>query len=184
LIIAMAADSSTVSFLLPPGAAGPVIITGLTVPYLASALTLTATTQINGTNTSALTGTDDISTAPSVPVPTASGQSNSFIDVGSWAGDCGGVPCQWYKIDLAAAADIDFTSSWDNTADLGIYVVESDGSTLVDACDAHGNGATAQPEACTISFAAAGTYYIQMQNFAPFYPDPDPAWFIITMSLP
>jgi hypothetical protein len=185
-VVGITADSSGLLFLAPPGAAGTATVGGLTLPYLSSAQTLVTTTPMATTTTICCTlpGTSAQGTAPTIPVPTVSGQSTAFFDAGTWAGSCGGVPCQWYRIDIPAAGAIDFSSVWDNNADLGIYVVASDGTTGVGTCDALGDVAGANFEACTVTFAAAGTYYIQMQNFASFYPDPDPAWFGITMTMP
>jgi len=184
LITGISADSSAVSFLPPPASSGAASLTNVIVNGVPVPLALPSTNTITVAATTTYTGTNALATAPTVAVPTVSGQTTGFFDLGSWAGSCSGAPCQWYKIVVPAAGDIDFSSLWDNQSDLGIYVVASNGTTAIGSCDAHGDGATAQPEACTITFAAAGTYYIQMQNFAPFYPDPDPAWFEITLTAP
>ncbi|MGE0355113.1 MAG: hypothetical protein AB7I33_14605 [Gemmatimonadales bacterium] len=182
VITGISADSSSVQFLPPPASTGSptldnVIISGVPVPInLVSSGSLTVA---NATN---YTGTDALATAPSV-APPASGETTGFFDLGSWGGNCGGAPCQWYRLDVTTAGDYHFSSVWDNNSDLGIYVVNSTGTSTIGACDAAGNGSGAQPEACDITLAV-GTYYIQMQNFAPFYPDPDPAWFGITIMLP
>ena len=180
-ITSMSPDFSTLSFLPVPGSVGNLVVSDLQLPYLAGSLSLTADDQVTVGPTLYL-GTDAQATAPTIPTP-ASGQTIGFYDVGSWGGDCGGAPCQWYKLIVTTAGDYDFSSAWDNNSDLGIYVVASNGTTGVGACDAAGDGSGAQPEACTITLAA-GTYYVQMQNFAPFYPDPDPAWFFISITLP
>jgi hypothetical protein len=182
IVTGIAADSSTISFLPAPGSTGNPEITGVRLSYLASGVDLTATSGLTVGATSNYTGTDDPGTAPTVEVPSVQGASTGFFDLGSWTGDCGGVPCQWYTFTVATAGDYFVTSAWDNTADLGFFILESDASTTVAGFDAHGNGADGQPEEGTVTLAA-GTYYLVVENFAPFYPDPDPAWFRVDFTL-
>ena len=141
-------------------------------------LTLNTTDTLKPVNTSVFTGTDAFATAPVV--------TTSFYDLGSFGGtaDCG-LPCQVYEITIPAAGDYDFSANWDNNTDLGLYFLDAGLNYLADACDAHGNGATAKTEDCTVTFPAAGTYYLEMDNYGPFYspPDPAPAWFSISFSL-
>jgi hypothetical protein len=174
------------TFLPIPGSTGAVTVSNVEVDFLAGTpLTLPLATSITVSTTVAnLAGTDLPGTAPLVTAP-ASGTSFAFADGQTRAGDCGGVPCTWYKLDVAAAGDLDFTSTWSNTTDLGVYVTDGAFATI-GGCDAHGNGATAKPEECTITFDAPGIYYIQMQDFGPFYgsDNAEPDWFIISITAP
>jgi hypothetical protein len=182
IITGISTDSTQVSFLPPPGSTGAptvnnVIVTGVPVPI---ELPTQGTLAVTGTTT--YTGTNASGSAPTIYVPSVQGASTGFFDLGSWAGNCGGVPCQWYTFTVTTAGDYFVTSAWDNTSDLGFFILESDGTTVVDGFDAHGNGATAQPEEGTVTLPA-GTYFLQVQNFAPFYPDPDPTWFRVDFTL-
>ncbi|HXE57867.1 MAG TPA: PPC domain-containing protein [Gemmatimonadales bacterium] len=183
--LARSEDGTTLTVLPPLGASGGASVSDVRPAYAPEVpLELPLTTDITvGSAVTPIGGTGAPGTAPSVVVP-SSGGVTAFYDAGSWAGDCDGVPCQWYRIEVGDAADLDFGARWDNQADLGIYVFEGDAATLVGACDDHANGADAQPEACTITLPAAGTYYVTMQNFAPFYPDPDPTYFLLQIAAP
>ena len=185
IVTGVSQDGTTLFFLAPPGGSGDATITDVHLPYLSAGLTLT---EVGGTgalavqNATSLTGTDASGTAPTFTAPDITGATTSFFDLGSWVASCGGVPCQWYKLTVATAGDYFIHSSWDNTSDIGVFILASDAATQVAGFDAHGNGATAQPEEGSVTLAA-GTYFIVVENFAPFYPDPDPAWFRIDITL-
>ena len=97
----------------------------------------------------------------------------------------GGSGCLYYKINVAAAGPVPFVLSYPATtlgSDLGLYFMDAtfNAFTAV-ACDSHGRGATASPEACTVIFPAAGTYYIELVDYGAFYPggsatNPPPPW--------
>lgn len=177
------------------GSTGVATVSGIEVDFLPGVpLTLPLVTSVTaGSTVAAMPGTDDPTTAPLLSTP-ASGGLYAFYDAGTFpgtfpAGDCelfadGDLyRCQWYRIEITTPGDLTFKGTWENTADLGIYIAD-DTYAFFDGCDSHGNGATSQPEECTVTFATAGTYYIGMATFAEFYPDPDPAWFLIEISAP
>lgn len=171
LAISRAPDGSSVTLLVAPGTNGPITIAGVTTTFADLDLTLSTTESIIATGTSDFTGTDAYATAPSV-VP------EGFYDLGTWGGaaDCG-LDCQIYKFTVPSAGTYSFSLTWSNDTDLGVYVSDGAGNYLADACDAHGNGGTAQPEACDIAFPTAGDWYIEVQSFGAFYgPDPNPSW--------
>ncbi len=182
IVDSVSADSLTLWFVPLPGSTGTPLVSNLVLSFLTTVplSNIAATTAIT-VGGSVFTGTDASSTAPTVATP-AAGSAVAFADSGTWAGDCGGAPCNWYKFVVTTGDDYTFDATWDNTSDLGTYIVESDATTGVDACDAAGD---APPvfEKCTITLVP-GTYYIQMQNFAPFYPDPDPGMFKLVISRP
>ncbi len=83
--------------------------------------------------------TGALATAPAISVP-ASGSSEILYDAAAMngSGDClgsEGVPCRFYRIDLAAATTMDFAASWFDdpagvgaTTDLGVYMVDAGGN--------------------------------------------------------
>jgi hypothetical protein len=179
-----------------PGSTGTATVSNVEVAFLAGTpLSLPLVTSITvGSTVAALAGTDDPATAPTIDLPAAGGVT-AFYDAGTFpgtfpAGDCelfgdgDFYRCQIYRIDVATAGDLTFTGKWSNTADLGIYIADDTFTFTGDSCDAHGNGATSQPEECTVTFATPGTYYVAMATFAEFYPDPDPDWFTIEIRAP
>lgn len=117
----------------------------------------------------ALPGTDAFATAPLVP-------NNGTFDVGSFGAgaDCG-LPCQVYKINITAAGAKTFTVAWNNNADLGLYFLNPGLTAYLfgAVCDAHGAGGTAQPETCTVTFPAAGVYYLELDDYSSFYGPPN-----------
>lgn len=176
IVVSQAADGSSATLQLAPGSSGAVTIAGITPDFAALNLTLSTTTSVTVGATSVITGEDAIATAPLV-VP------GGFYDLPVWGGECGSWPCVTYKLDVPAPGGYDFSLTWSNETDLGLYFLDSTFADLDDACDAHGNGSTAQPEACTVNFSAAGTYYMQVLSFGPAYgPDPEPDWVGVTWS--
>jgi hypothetical protein len=193
IVIDRAVDGRSITVLPPPGTtstgAASVVTDYLTAVPLATttdvALTINATVP-------AQPGTNSPATAPVITIP-APGTSGGFFDGGAFgaAATCGalnsGVPCQLYKFTLAADATFDASLGWSNTADLGLYILTADGTGDIPGqkCDALGNGAAGQPEACTITLPA-GTYLAAVVAFGIFYTpvDPNPAWVSLQISTP
>lgn len=175
-----------------PGSAGSPTISGV-IADVAPAFKLTLPgsmpTPLAMTTTlaaSPFTGTDDPSTAPLVT-------PNGFIDavetslvstpcIATSAG--GGSGCLYYKINIAAAGAVPFRLEFPMTtlgSDLGLYFLDAAFNPIPGACDSHGRGTSASPETCTITFAAPGTYYIELVDYGGFYPggsatNPPPPW--------
>jgi hypothetical protein len=100
-------------------------------------------------------------------------------------GNAGGATCQYYKLVVAAAGPKAFNFTWDSADDLGLYFMDSAFNGIAGSCDAGGNGATGHPENCTITFPAAGTYYLEVADYGPFYPAgtaPKPNWIQATFN--
>jgi hypothetical protein len=165
--------ATTITFQPTPGSAGIPTVQGviassspmftLTLPAAVGKLAMQAT--------SALTGTDAFATAPLI-VP------NGTYDLGTFGGeaDCG-LPCQVYKINVAAAGPVTFTLSYPTVDDLGLYFLDSGLNYIFGAeCDAL--GPTTTPETCTQNFPAAGTYYLEVDDYGSFYAAnyPPPPW--------
>lgn len=178
--VVLARTATTLTVMPAPGSGGsPAAVSGI-IPASAPAFTLSIPAVLptplamQATATS-LPGTDDPATAPLIVfAPTA----NGIIDgTSTWVDTFCGYDCAWYKITVAAAGPVNFTLTWPNSDDLGLYFYDS----ILDpigggGCDAHGNGAGASPETCTITFPAAGTYYLDVEDFGVFYPEPQPEW--------
>jgi hypothetical protein len=179
VVIAVAADSSSLTFLPFPGSRGTPVISGALINFLPTApLTLTSTDTVT-VPTSPLAGTDAPATAPLVATPTADVPTFLFDSAGFGAAVCGGnsgAPCQLYKFTVAPGdTAFDATLNWYNGADLGLYVLSADGNTDTgQSCDAGGNaaGGAGFTEACTIALPP-GDYLLAVVSFAPFYDPPD-----------
>jgi hypothetical protein len=181
VITGISADSNSVSFIPFPGSSGPITVDSTALDILP---TVPLTVNLPAIITvPALSGTGDPATAPLIAAP-GTGATVSIFDHGDAPGyvGCGDiqVDCQIYKFVVpAGGATYDFTMTWSNTADEGLYFLGADGATATgDACDSNGNGATAQPEICSDLALAAGTYYLAVVPFGPLYvpPDPNPTW--------
>jgi Bacterial pre-peptidase C-terminal domain len=172
----VAVDGSSLTFVPTPGATGTLTVTDVQVAGFPLQLPSTAGDVTAGTTVTPIAGTDAPGTAPTIEVP-GLGITRGFVDNGTSVGyaSCGdvGLPCQVYKFTLAADAVFDVTAVWSNTSDVGIYFLEGDGTTLTGNtdCDSHGNDGS--PETCTQELAA-GTYFLAMVPFGPFYPTPEP----------
>jgi len=190
ITVGVSADSSTLSFLPLPGSSGDITVGGTGLAFLPSVpLPITVTAPLT-VSTTPLAGTNSPATAPSMNAP-ALGQTVHLVDFGTapgYACPTAGVPCQVYKLVVpAGGGTYDFTLTWSNTSDLGLYIFAADGTTFTgNACDANGNGDAAQPEICTGVALAEGTYVLAEAPFGPFYvpPDPLPDWFHLQVTSP
>ena len=179
--LSFAADSSSVTFRAhKPGASGTISVQGIIISNLPQVpLLLDATTAVTVSNTVlTLPGADAYATAPEVQIP-PTGKTGGVVDNGVWftgpaaCSSALGGPCRLYKIVLTTARTFTINASWDNTADVGVYRVNSTGTTLTNiGCDIHGP-APGHFETCTISNLAAGTYFLLVDDFSPFYGPPD-----------
>jgi hypothetical protein len=167
-----AADGSTITVIPIPGSVGTADIAGVS-PTAAPQFILTLTTveTITVPPIVPLEGTGDITTAPTLTVPTA-GNSVVLNDGGSFdgVGDCcfgGGV--RFYKITLAAPTTLTGTLDWFQGQDLGLYWVAADGVTPVGNFNGDSGGPGAHPETSTVTLAA-GTYFVGAVNFGPGIP--------------
>lgn len=176
LVTSIAADSSAISFVPVPGSGtGPVNIDGIALSFLTS-VSLSLPSQ--PTLAVGPGGGDAFGTAPTLAIP-GTGITATYYDAGPFvtgpavcSNSLGG-PCRIYKFTVAASTSISFSASWSNTTDLGIYFSTTGSNVVVTTgCDGHGNGAAGQPESCTGTFPA-GTYYVIVDSFAPFYAAPD-----------
>ncbi|HSE66853.1 MAG TPA: hypothetical protein VLB12_07695 [Gemmatimonadales bacterium] len=173
--------ASNLSFIPAGGTNGPLTVQAA-LDYAGGGLvaTLTDTTIINKPGGGTASGS--FATAPVITLP-ASGTSYVVYDNTPFnnSADClnsEGVACRLYRLDLAAPATFDLNATWFDdpagvgaTTDLGVYWVDAGGNDVGSfGCDNHGNDGA--PETCTVSLPA-GTFYMAMVTFAPFYDPPD-----------
>ena len=167
-----AVDGSTITIIPIPGSTGTAEIAGVS-PTAAPQFILTLPTvqTIAVAGIVPLEGTDDPSTAPDLTIPTA---GNQFVlnDAGAFEGPgdcCFDAPTRFYKLTIAAPTTLTFTLDWFQGQDLGVYITESDGLTVIDAGDSFGEGAGGHPETVTVAFVP-GTYYAAIPNFSASNP--------------
>ena len=177
-------SSGSIKFVPTPGATGPLTVTDVDVVGFPLALPSNAGDLTVGTTVAALAGTSSPASAPTIPEPTGT-IATGIVDGNSYGyTGCGdiGVDCQVYKLVLTSDETIHIKTSWSNSADLGFYFLESDGTTAnANACDDNGRDG---PEECDLDFTA-GTYYLAVVPFGAFYPelDPNPDWVKIQLSI-
>jgi hypothetical protein len=171
IIQSVAGDGSSITLLPLPGSTGPGVITGV-FPTAATQFSLTMPTKqaITVPPLEPLPGTDKISTAPTLSIP------STTVDAGTFAAaDCGqntGSACQLYKIVLPADVTLHVRlEGFGSPADLGLYFINPDGTDAAQSCDILGN--FSPPEDCNLDFTA-GTYIMAVISFGPEYPTPDP----------
>jgi hypothetical protein len=192
IVVSRSDDGRTLTIFPPPGAANAGAVTGVLLDYIQS-VPLTTTTSVALTISPTVPpqpGTDSPATAPVIELP-ASGGTLAFYDGTAFGSPvCGvandGVPCQLYKFTMPADGSFDVTLAWNNTTDLGVYILTADGTGDADqACDDLGNAEDGGEEACTIELTA-GDYLLAVVNFGPFYtpPDPAPDWISLAITTP
>jgi hypothetical protein len=182
-----AADSSSITFQVPPGTAGAVKVDSVVVTALPQfPLSLPAKDTIVAGPLTALAGTGSTGSAPNTNAPGLGGAAAIF-DVGTFTandiiGDCD-VSCpskaQYYKLTISQPGDYTVSLDWDNPA------TDLDGFLCSDAaCSTPqllGSGGD-HPEATSFTALAAGTYYIDAIVFDNI--GPVPATVTITISQP
>jgi hypothetical protein len=189
LVTAIAADSNSVTFRAGNLGGGPVTVIGLTLASVTStALTLSSDANITiGPGITSLTGTDARATAPQVPAPPAGG-SVVLVDAGAYnaSADCAaagfGFPCRVYRVEIVEDGDYVTTTTWNNVADLGLYITDAAGA-VVAADDNLGPGSNT--EGPGTHHLSPGTHYFHVVSFATGYPPPnnvDPTEHSITIT--
>jgi len=188
--LSVAANGSTIDVLPIPGSVGIAEISGVQ-PATAPQFTLTMPT-IQTASVEAVTpleGTDDITTAPELTVPTAGNQvllndGGTFDGVGDDC--CFGGFVRFYKITLTATTTLTGTLDWFEGQDMGLYWIGADGVTPLDpafAGDSKLGGPTGHPETSTVTLAA-GTYFIGVVNFGTATSAAGPHFFQLLLKNP
>jgi hypothetical protein len=167
----VAADSSAISVLPPPGTIGPLTLSGV-VPGYAPTLSFDLPTadSVSVDSLAPAPGTGSPSTAPALLIP-AAGATSSFFDIGTFTaadltGDCCSAPGassfgQYYKLDITEAGTYGISVNWANTSDIDILLCND---TACSAPDFLSKG-NIQPEEDTRDLTP-GTYYLAVVLFA------------------
>ena len=156
----------------------PTLLVNLDVPATITVGDATTVTKI--------AGTDALATAPEVPAP-AAGQHYLLFDKPPFgyagAGCTGplGDPCNVYKITVATETTFHVTLNWDNTSDLGVYFLDSNGAlnTGVGSADAAG-APTHGPEEGDVTLPA-GTWYMAVLRFTYAGSTADPTYYSVQL---
>ena len=186
--IITARTATTITFVPLPGSTGVATITGV-IPTAAPMFSLTLPTinTITVPDIVPLRFTDAAETAPTIPAPTANGQSTVLFEGGAYnfhgdaSGATGGFPARVYKVTVpAGVTSLTVTLDWPSAEDLGAYWLTADGT--LDApggvpADAGGGGF--HPEVST-SPLAPGTYLLAIVNFSAT----NPPFFKLTLAAP
>lgn len=181
----VSADSSVLTFFVIPGSTGAVQVTGgvaggFPLPAVPTGVSITAAAPV----ITKIAGTDALATAPTLNV--ASGVASGVIDAPPFGfAGCAPIPqlgdnCNLFKIVTTTANQkVNVTLNWNNTSDLGLYVLNSTGGFVSAAgnADAGGTGAAGHPETATLTFATAGTYYLAVLRFTYAGSTVDPTWY-------
>jgi hypothetical protein len=164
---AVAADSSTLTFLPPPGTSGTVRVTGGVAGGFALPALPTPIAGFSTTSLAPLAGIDDPATAPTLTVP-ATGSTNYMYVAGSFPGaditGDGGISTAYYKFTTPTTGTMKITAGWPNASDVDLVVCSDVGCN---ANPAGGfSGATGKnPEVTTMTNLPAGTYYLAVVLF-------------------
>jgi len=150
-VVSIAADSQSMRVIGPPGA-GAATITNLSLAAAPiKGIDLTASNQV-AISGGGYTGTDDPTTAPTIPFPTAVGDSIVFFD--NWDPN---LIDQFYTFDIPAGTkNYTFTTDWDGGADVDALRCPS---TAPDCSSGIGSlGATsAHPETATLDLGSTAS---------------------------
>ena len=162
----LSADSSTATVMPMMGSTGLITYTNVALSFLTTVpLALPGDKSI--TVGSTYGGASDpnataLATASTVVLPPV-GRSFIFSDGGALGagGFAGGNGTRLYKFVVTGTASYDLEFSWQGTSDMGLYRLNSTGggASSQGGCDNGGQGTGGQPETCSVTGLAAGTYY-------------------------
>lgn len=173
IILSRSADSSSATVVAFGGGAtgGTVQYTNIALGFLTSVplnvtgdKSVTQTAAVNDPNTNAL------ATAPTITFPDSgktlviSGGGGTYTN----AGQCGGSTgdgCQLFKFVLTAPTSYSINFIWPSGQDLGLYRLNSTGTTNSSQGGCDNGGQDSPGESCTVNGLAAGTYYFAVVFF-------------------
>jgi hypothetical protein len=183
---AIASTGSTLSFLPFQGLTDQAFAVRGVIPSYAPSLLLS----LNATSKLTTTAPNsDITTAPTLPIP-ATGASYTVYGIPpfGWSGCAGdlGDNCNVYKVVTTVAnTKIHVELDWDNGSDLGLYVLDATGMSVIGSAgfaDQHGIDPGAHPEAADLTFATPGTYYLGVLRFTYTGSEDDPSFYKFTVT--
>lgn len=174
---------NAVKVLVPFGAAGTATISGIAVTYVPGlVVSLTSTASITQTGDFWAPGDTGYASAPSINLPTATGQSTTFLSLiasinndancaeGTGAGGLGS--CTIFKYVANGTDSLEFTTNWTPatvatpTTDVSDIDTYSCGSAGVSACFEAGDAHASTPEKFSFK-PSLGTHYFVLENYAP-----------------
>jgi hypothetical protein len=157
VIVARAADGSSITFVPKPGAAGAPTLFNVSIDIVPGVkLSIPSAADLTVPLAAAVGGTDDPATAPSVPAP-AAGLGSVFYDVPDFATTID----HFYKLVVPEAGDYDITVDWSVGTDIDVGVCPEPLSFATCDFSAASNN---KPESGTFTLTA-GTYYILVEDF-------------------
>ena len=174
-ILSTSADSSTATIVPDATSSGAVSYTGVVLKFLNSVgLDLASdnkTVTVGTTPPAVDPNTAALATAPTVTLAPA---ARSIVVTGAGtfanAGQCGGTTgdgCELYKFVLTGEGNYDIYFQWQGGSDMGLYRLNEAGAgaSSQGGCDDGGQGSSGQPEECSVTGLAAGTYYFAVVFF-------------------
>ena len=181
--LSRAADSSSITVLLPPASNG-----SITVSHLRSTLASYFDLTLISTNSSPKTkgavdaGNDDPTSGPVPTINMPVKGTYGLWDIGTFAvvdnsDDAGGagINSQVYQMNLGVAATIKATVTYPSSAaDIDVVILQGSGSTNLPDVSSGGTSAS-HPEVSTAAGLAAGTYILDLIDWGPAFSPPGPA---------
>jgi hypothetical protein len=180
-IQSVSADSSSAVVMPLAGSTGAITFTNVALSFLTSVPLALPSDGKSYTVGATFGGTTDPNAAVFANAPTITLRPAGSVAVtggtipSTNASQCGGQTgdgCAVYKVVLTAATTYDIKLIWQGGADMGLYRFKvaasggvSSGTGFTGNCDTGGQGPTGQPETCTVTALAAGTYYFGVEFF-------------------
>jgi hypothetical protein len=156
IVLAAAADSTSITVLLPPGTTGPLTVDSVQVDFLPGVnLSLPTTETVTVGPAVPLPGTTSTATAPALAIPPPGGITAVFD-----APDFTASVDHFYRLDVAEDGDYTVTTDWDIGSDIDQILCPNAACSGADGAAATGN----HPESATYTLTA-GTYYVWLNDF-------------------
>jgi hypothetical protein len=157
IVNSRAADSSSITFQVPPGTVGAVKVDSTVLTVLPQfPLSLASRDTLVAGALAPLGGTADPATAPNTNAPAAGGGAAIFD-----APDFAATIDHFYKLTLTEAGDYTITTDWSLGSDMDQILCPDAACSVPDFSAATG----AKPETATYTLAP-GTYYILVEDYA------------------
>ena len=153
----------SLTFVPIPGSTGVATIENISVNFLPGVpLTLPTTAELTAGPASAVAGTEDPATAPSLLTP-AAGEASAFFDKPDFAA----TPDHWYQLTVTEAGTYAISVDWDIGSDIDLIVCEGQPAPDFSNCPLF--SFTGHPELVEADLAP-GTYLILVEDFTGIDP--------------
>jgi hypothetical protein len=189
IVNTLAADSSSITFQVPPGTIGAVTVDSVVIPVLPQfPLSLAARDTLVAAPLAALGGTTSTASPPNTDAP-GLGFSAAIFDTGSFIGndiigDCSAScpsKAQYYKLTITEPGDYTVSLDWDDpNTDLDGFLCDDAACSAPQLLGSGGD----HPEATSFTALVAGTYYIDAILFDNIGPVPGTVTITITHDVP